>query len=218
MRLLVIEDERDLAQTVRQAFEEQHFAVDVSSDGEDGLNRLLHTPYDAAVVDLMLPRRDGWSVVAAARNRGVKTPVLILTARGAVSDRIRGLNLGADDYLAKPFALAELVARINAIVRRSYGSPSTQVIIGDITIDTAGRCVYRSGVPVELTARQFAILELLIRRRGRMTSRDQIRDHIYDDENSAFSNVVDVHIASLRRKLGTHFIETRRNEGYIISA
>lgn len=218
MRLLVIEDERDLAETLRRTLEEEAFAVDLAEDGEEGLFRIRELPYDAVILDLMLPRLDGWAVLAAARADGLRTPVLLLTARDAIADRVRGLNGGADDYLTKPFALAELVARVRAMIRRAYGNPAATVQLGELTIDTAARQVRRAGAPIELTAREFAILELLARARGSVVARATIREHIYNEDADVLSNVVDVHVAALRRKLGPGFIRTRRGEGYIIDA
>ena len=218
MRLLVVEDERDLADTLRRALEEEEFAVDLSEDGEDALHRIREMTYDAVVLDLMLPRLDGWSVLQRARADGIRTPVLILTARDVIEDRVRGLNLGADDYLTKPFALAELVARVRAMIRRAYGNPAATLQLGDLTIDTAAREVRRHGLPIELTAREFAILELLTRSRGSVVARATICEHIYNEEADVLSNVVDVHVAALRRKLGADLIRTRRGEGYIIDA
>jgi two-component system OmpR family response regulator len=218
VRLLIVEDERDLAHTLRRALEEEEFAVDVAHDGEEGLFKIREMPYDAVVLDLMLPRIDGWAVLQAARTAGIWTPVLVLTARDMIEDRVRGLNLGADDYLTKPFALAELIARVRAMIRRAYGNPAAAVEVGDLTIDTAGRQVSRGGVPIELTAREFAILELLTRSRGTVVARAAICEHIYNEEADVASNVVDVHVAALRRKLGPDIIRTRRGEGYIIDA
>jgi two-component system OmpR family response regulator len=216
MRVLVVEDERDLARTLGRSLEEAGFAVDLSADGEDGLFRIKEVAYDAVVLDVMLPRLDGWTVVSEARAAQVRTPILMLTARDQVMDRVRGLNLGADDYLVKPFAVAELVARIHALIRRSYGGTADTLTIGDLTIDIAARQVHRDGVPIELTAREFAILELLTRSRGCVVGRSAIYDHIYDEETDVLSNVIDVHVAALRRKLGADLIRTRRGEGYLI--
>ena len=218
MRLLVVEDERDLAQTLRRALEEEEFAVDLAENGEEALYKIREMPYDAVVLDLMLPRLDGWSVLKTVRADGIRTPVLLLTARDMIEDRVRGLNQGADDYLTKPFALAELIARVRAMIRRAYGNPSTRVEIGDLVIDTAARQVWRAGVAVELTAREFSILELLTRSRGAVVARATVCEHIYNEEADVLSNVVDVHVAALRRKLGSDVIRTRRGEGYIIDA
>ncbi len=218
MRLLVVEDERDLAQTLRRALEEEEFAVDLAGDGEDALFNIREMPYDAVILDLMLPGLDGWALLQTARADGIRTPVLVLTARDGIDDRVRGLNLGADDYLTKPFALAELIARVRAMIRRAYGNPASTVQLGGLTIDTASRQVRRSGVAIELTAREFAILELLTRSRGAVVARSTICEHIYNEDTDVLSNVVDVHVAALRRKLGPGVIRTRRGEGYIIDA
>jgi two-component system OmpR family response regulator len=216
MRLLVVEDEPDLARALRRALEEEDFAVDVAADGEDALFRATEAPYDAVLLDLMIPIVDGWTVLRRMREAGVRTPVLILTARDAVDDRVRGLNLGADDYLTKPFALTELLARVRALIRRASVDPVPTVAIGDITIDTVARRVSRQGTTVDLTAREYAILELLVRRRGALVTRAMICEHIYDEDTDVLSNVVDVHIAALRRKLGPDVIRTRRGQGYAI--
>jgi two-component system OmpR family response regulator len=216
VRLLVVEDEPDLARALARSLAEAGFAVDLSADGEDALFRIREINYDAVVLDIMLPKLDGWAVLDAVRSAQIRTPILLLTARDQVTDRVRGLNLGADDYLLKPFALTELVARLHAIIRRSYGSAAQQLTLGDLVIDVAAREVRRDGQPVELTAREFAILELLTRSRGAVVGRATIYDHIYDDATDVMSNAIDVHIAALRRKLGADLIRTRRGEGYVI--
>jgi DNA-binding response OmpR family regulator len=218
MRLLLVEDERDLARAIARSLEEAGFAVDVSADGEDGLHCIREIQYDAVILDIMLPGLDGWTVLDQARRAEIRTPILLLTARDDVSDRVRGLNLGADDYLVKPFAIAELIARIHAIIRRAYGAAKQRLTLGTLDIDFAAREVRRDGEPVELTAREFAILELLTRSRGSVVGRTAIYEHIYDDETDVVSNAIDVHIAALRRKLGADLIRTRRGEGYVIDA
>jgi DNA-binding response OmpR family regulator len=218
MRVLLVEDEPDLARAVTRSLQEAGFAVDLASDGEEGLFRIREIAYNAAVLDVMLPRLDGWAVLGAVRAAGLRTPIVMLTARDQVSDRVHGLNLGADDYLVKPFAVSELIARIHAVIRRSYGTAAATVTIGDILIDVAGRRVTRDGRRIEVTAREFAILELLSRSRGAVVTRATIYDHIYDDETDVLSNAIDVHVAALRRKLGPGLIRTRRGEGYVIDA
>jgi two-component system, OmpR family, response regulator len=217
MRVLVVEDESSLADTLRKVLTEEGFAVDLASDGEEGLFKIVDTAYDAAVLDVMLPGMDGWAILENARARGVRTPVLMLTARHTVEDRVRGLNLGADDYLVKPFALQELLARVHALVRRAYGASLTRIALGDVLIDTAAHRVQRNGVNVELTAREYAVLELLAMSRGRLVTRTQLLEHLYNEDAAIASNVIDVHIGSLRRKLGADLIQTRRGEGYTIS-
>lgn len=217
MRVLVVEDEPGLADTLRKALTEEDFAVDLAADGEDGLFKLTGVAYDAAILDVMLPKLDGWAVLKEARARKIRTPVMILTARDQVDDRVKGLNLGADDYLVKPFALTELVARLRALIRRSYGGDAPMITVaGKTLIDSAARRVYQDGVAIELTAREYAILELLVRSRGRLVTRATLCEHLYSEDVSIGSNVVDVHIASLRRKLGADIVRTRRGEGYIV--
>ena len=218
MRLLLVEDEADFARTLRKALEEEHFAVDVADNGVEGLHLATEVAYDAIVLDLMIPGIDGFTVLETLRREGRRTPVLVLTARDTLTDKVRGLDLGADDYLTKPFELSELVARLRAAIRRSSGDPAPTITLGDLTIDTNARRVLRRDRPVELTAREYAILELLLRRRGTLVTRPVICEHIYDDDDEVVSNVVDVHVAALRRKLGRDLILTRRGHGYMIDA
>jgi two-component system OmpR family response regulator len=218
MRLLVVEDEPDLARILKKALVEAQFAVDVSADGIDALHQATQVGYDAIVLDLVVPGIDGWAVLAALRGRGDRTPVLILTARDALEERVRGLNAGADDYVTKPFALTELIARIHALIRRRSPDPSPVLSVGDVEVDTAQRAVRRGGALLELTAREYAILELLLRHKGEVVTRAAIHDHIYADDVDVFSNVVDVHVAGLRRKLGSDIIRTRRGHGYVVDA
>ena len=218
MRVLLVEDEADLASTLKRALDEAHFAVDVTGDGEEAQFMLSEVTYDAVVLDLMVPKRSGWTPLQDLRHAGARTPVLILTALDAVEDRVKALDLGADDYLPKPFAISELVARLRALVRRATGNPSPVLVVGDITIDRAARLVYRESSPVDLTAREYSILELMVRHRGTLVTRSAICEHIYSESSDVFSNVIDVHIAALRRKLGPDVIHTRRGQGYIVNA
>jgi len=218
VRLLVVEDEPDLRSGLARALEDDDFAVDQSGDGEDGLFRALATDYDAIVLDLLLPKRSGAEVLERLRSAGRKVPVLMLTARDGIEDRVTLLNGGADDYLTKPFALEELTARIRALIRRASRHPEPIVTIGELRIDLARRRVYRSAEEVELTGREYGILELLIRHRGAVVARANLHEHLYDDENELMSNAIDVHIAALRRKLGPTVIQTRRGLGYLIDA
>ena len=218
MRVLIVEDEPDLGSTLRRALDEAYFAVDLVADGEEAQFMLKEVAYDAVVLDLMVPKTSGWTLLQDLRQTGARTPVLILTALDAVDDRVRALNLGADDYLPKPFAIAELIARLRALVRRAAGNPSPVLVAGPITIDRAARLVYRDQAQVELTAREYAILELMIRHRGTLVTRSAICEHLYSESSEVFSNVIDVHIAALRRKLGPELIQTRRGQGYIVNA
>lgn len=217
VRLLVVEDEPELLQVVARALREAGYAVDEAADGEDGLYKAKSWTYDAIVLDLMLPKIDGLSLLSQLR-REQKTPVLILTARDTVADVVRGLDGGADDYLVKPFRLAELLARLRALVRRSVGQPTPQLEIGDVTIDTVARTVLRGGVEVTLTAREYSLVELLALHRGKLVSRSQIYDHLFDENDDTLSNLVDVHVSNIRKKLGRDFIVTRRGLGYVVEA
>ena len=215
MRVLVVEDEPDLRRVVAQALREAGYAVDESADGEEGLFKAASWDYDALVLDLMLPGLDGWELLRRLR-RTRKTPVLILTARDAVGDRVRGLDSGADDYLVKPFDLVELQARLRALIRRAAGNAVAAIEIGDVVVDTAARVVTRAGRPVGLTAREYALVELLAQHRGQLITRSMIYEHLFDETEDSLSNLVDVHVSNVRKKLGKDFITTRRGQGYVI--
>lgn len=215
MRVLVVEDEPDLLRALEKALQEEGYAVDTASDGEEGLFKATGWEYDAVVLDLMLPGLDGWELLQRLR-REKPTPVLILTARDAITDRVRGLDLGADDYLIKPFALSELLARLRALIRRAAGQATPILEIGDVAIDTTTRTVTQAGQPVYLTAREYAIVELLALHRGRLVTRTMIYDHLFGEDDDSLSNLVEVHVSNVRRKLGKDFIATRRGQGYLI--
>jgi len=213
MRLLVIEDEPDLLEVVAQSLRETGYAVDEASDGPTGLFKASGADYDAIVLDLMLPGMSGWDLLRELR-KSKKTPVLILTARDTLPDRVKGLDAGADDYLTKPFELPELQARLRALIRRSAGQTKAVLEVGDVEIDTAEHTVRRAGEPVALTPREYALVELLALHKGKLVTRTMIYDHIFDEEDDSLSNLVDVHVANIRKKLGKDFITTRRGEGY----
>jgi two-component system OmpR family response regulator len=215
MRVLVVEDEPDLRRGLAQALREEGYAIDEAGDGEDALFKATSWDYDAVVLDLMLPRLDGWEVLRRLRAQR-KTPVLILTARDGVRDRVRGLDGGADDYLVKPFELAELLARLRALIRRSAGQAASTLALGDLSLDTAARQVTRAGQLVPLTAREYALLELLALHRGQLVTRAMIYEHLFDESEDSLSNLVDVHVSNLRKKLGKDLIVTRRGQGYLI--
>jgi two-component system, OmpR family, response regulator len=217
MRLLVIEDEPALLNVVARALREEGYAVDEAADGDEGLRKARAWEYDAIVLDVMLPGLDGWGVLMHLRRRQ-KTPVLMLTARDTVFDKVKGLDLGADDYLVKPFELMELLARVRAVIRRSADQPDPRIRIGAVEIDTGAKRVALDGADVVLTAREYAIVELLVRHRGKVVARTQIYDHIFDETDDSFSNIVEVHISNVRKKLGKDFIVTRRGLGYTIDA
>lgn len=221
MRVLVVEDYAPIRETVAQALSEEGFAVDVTGDGKEGLWYATTNPYDAIVLDLNLPGIGGLDLLRQARAKGVASHVLVLTARDGVDDRVKGLDAGADDYLVKPFAMAELLSRIRALVRRGYGHKNPVIEIGDLRIDTATHEVRRGGKHLELTAREFALLEYLAMRAGQVVNRTDIWEHVYDFHSEAGSNVVDVYIGYLRKKLHGHgqapLIHTRRGQGYVLA-
>jgi two-component system, OmpR family, response regulator len=215
VRVLVIEDEPDLLQALVQALREEGYAADQAADGPEGLFKAEACEYEAIVLDLMLPGLPGLEVLRRLRKTR-KTPVLILTARDAVSDRVRGLDSGADDYIVKPFALSELLARLRALIRRSAGAADPVIRIGDVAIDTARRLVARDGVDIPLTAREYALVELLALYRGKLITRTTIYEQLFGDDDDSLSNVVEVHVSHIRKKLGKDFIQTRRGQGYQI--
>ncbi|MBS0210136.1 MAG: response regulator transcription factor [Planctomycetes bacterium] len=215
MRLLVVEDERDLLFVLQKTLEEEGYAVDTAADGATGLAKAQAVDYDAIVLDIMLPKLDGWGVLATLR-KTKRTPVLLLTARDEVRDRVRGLDTGADDYLTKPFERAELLARLRALIRRSAGQASSQIELGDVVIDTAAKTVSRAGEDVPLTAREYALVEFLALHRGEVVSRTTLYDHLFDENEDTLSNLLDVHVSNLRKKLGKEFVVTRRGQGYLI--
>ncbi|MBN1866012.1 response regulator transcription factor [Candidatus Sumerlaeota bacterium] len=220
MKLLVVEDYEPLARSLGEGLRESGYAVDVSRDGEEGLWYAETNRYDALILDIMLPGIDGLTILRRLREKGCNTPVLLLTARTAIKDRVEGIDAGADDYLTKPFAFEELLSRVRALVRRVYQQRSPDLEVSDLKIDTVRRTVERAGKPVALTPREFAILEYLARRTGEVVSRTEIWEHVYDFRSEAASNVVDVHISSLRKKIdegnAIPLIHTRRGEGYVL--
>lgn len=215
MRILIVEDEPRLLANLARALREEDYAVDTADDGEEGLFKAESCDYDAIVLDVMLPKLDGWEVLASVRKKK-STPVLMLTARDASTDRVRGLDGGADDYLVKPFDLPELLARLRALIRRSAGQAQSTIDLGEVQIDTRAKTVTRSGSDVTLTAREYAILEYLALHRGKVVSRSMLYDHIMDESDFTLSNLLDVHVFSIRKKLGHDLIATRRGQGYCI--
>ncbi len=220
MKILLIEDERRLAQLLKKGLEENNFAVDLSYDGEEGKYMAENYPYDAVLLDIMLPKVDGLNILQSLREGGIDVPVLIITARGEVEDRIKGLNIGADDYIAKPFDFAELIARLHSVIRRSKGKSSPVVVIDDLAIDTNARTVERAGRRISLSAREFALLEYLALNSGRVVSRTELLEHIYATDAEGDSNIIDVYINYLRNKIDKGFdrplIHTRRGVGYVL--
>lgn len=221
MRVLIVEDSARLQRTLASALRKSNYAVDVATDGEEGLWLARENAYDLVVLDIMLPKRDGLSVLAELRRSGHSVHGLLLTARDTVADRVQGLRMGADDYLVKPFALDELLARVDALCRRAYGIKPPDVSIGDLEINTIARTVRRAGQTIELTAREYQLLEYLARRRDHIVSRTEIEDHIYDGNVDRMSNVVDSAVCNLRKKLSvanaSPLIHTRRGQGYVLA-
>jgi DNA-binding response OmpR family regulator len=220
MRVLLIEDHKPLVRALKQGLEEDGYAVDVATDGQDGDFKARTAEYDAVILDIMLPKEDGLSLLQRWRKDGLTMHVLVLTARGSMEDKVRGLDLGADDYMTKPFELEELLARTRALIRRGHQVKSPLIRIHDLEIDTASRNVKRGGKSIHLTPREYALLEFLAFHRGKVTTRSMIWEHLYDDQDENTSNVVDVYIRYLRNKIDKGhepaLILTRWGEGYML--
>lgn len=221
MRILVIEDEVNAGRMLAKGLREQAYAVDLSTDGETGLYQASVNDYDLIILDLMLPRKDGFEVCRELRSSGASVPILMLTARDDVQDRIAGLDTGADDYLVKPFDFRELLARIRALLRRGPALQPTLISIADLSIDTDSRIVRRGDRQIDLTAKEFALLEYLARRAGAVVGRSEIAEHVWDENYDPFSNLIEVYVQRLRRKLDEGFeprlIQTRRGAGYALT-
>jgi two-component system OmpR family response regulator len=215
MRILIVEDETDLLAALAQALREEGYAVDTAPDGDEGLFKAESWDYDAIVLDVMIPKLDGWDLLTRLRQTK-KSPVLMLTARDATQDRVRGLDTGADDYLIKPFDLPELLARLRALIRRSAGQSRNTLRIGEVVIHTDSRTVTKAGQAIELTAREYTLLEYLALHQGKVVTRTTLYEHLFDEDDSTLSNLLDVHVSNLRKKLGHDFITTRRGHGYCI--
>ena len=222
MRVLLVEDYEPLARSVAQGLREAGYAVDRSADGEEGLWYAEANAYDAIILDVMLPKLDGLTVLRTLREKKNPAAVLILTARDRLADRVSGLDTGADDYLVKPFEFAELLARLRALIRRRYRVGEAVIRIADLEIDTGGRMVRRGGAAIQLSAREYALLEYLALRRDQVVTRAEIWEHVYDFASDPSSNVVDVYIGYLRRKIDDDrepkLIQTRRGQGYLLGA
>jgi heavy metal response regulator len=222
MRILLVEDDARIARFVSQGLREQTYAVDVTADGEDALYKAFINDYDAVILDVMIQGRDGFEVCREIRASGSHVPVIMLTARDALQDRIKGLDTGADDYLTKPFEVAELLARLRALLRRGHVVLPATINIADLIIDMRAHRVTRAGRKIELTAKEYALLEYFARERGRVLSRAEIAEHVWDENFDPLSNLIDVNINRLRRKIddgfSTPLIHTRRGEGYMLAA
>src|SRR5581483_385738 len=222
MRILLVEDEPDAARMLAKGLREQTYAVDVAADGETAIYQAGVNDYDLIILDLLLPRKDGFVVCRELRDAGSVVPILMLTARDAVQDRITGLDTGADDYLTKPFAFHELLARARALLRRGPALRPEKIEVADLSIDTRARSVRRAGRQIELTAREYALLEYLARRRGEVVARSEIAEHVWEESFDPFSNLIEVYIQRLRRKMdegwSSRLLRTRRGEGYVLTA
>lgn len=220
MHLLIVEDEKSLADIIRKGLEEEGYAVDVAYDGEEGLFMAENEPSDLIILDIMLPLVDGITILKRIRKRGIRTPVLLLTARGAVTDKVAGLDSGADDYLTKPFSFEELLARIRALLRRDSDVKTSVIVVEDLTIDMAARQVKRGGREIQLSAREYALLEYMALNKNKALSRTTLSEHLYDHDFDLDSNVIDVFINRIRNKIDRGFrknlIHTLRGAGYIL--
>ena len=220
MRVLLVEDHKPLVRALRQGLEEEGFAIDVAYDGEEGAFKAQTADYDVIILDLMLPKEDGLSLLQRWRRGGLQTHILVLTAKGSMEDKVHGLDLGADDYMTKPFELEELLARIRALVRRNHQKKDPVLRVCDLEIDTTARAVKRGGKAIHLTPREYALLEFLAFHRGKVVTRSMIWEHLYDEQDENTSNVVDVYIRYLRNKIDKNFepplILTRWGEGYML--
>ena len=220
MHILLVEDEKKVASFVQRGLEAEHYSVDVAYDGAEGLARLFDNQYDLVILDVMLPKRDGFSLLREARHRGVQTPILLLTARDTLADKVAGLDQGADDYLTKPFAFEELLARVRALLRRGTPVQTSTLTLADLCLDPVTRQVTRAGKKIDLTAKEFALLEFFLRNPGRVLSRALIAQHVWGVDFDTFTNVIDVYVKYLRKKIDADFepklIHTVRGAGYVL--
>ena len=221
MRVLLVEDDRRIASFVAKGLRENAYAVDIAGDGDEATYLASLNPYDLFVLDVNLPIKDGFEVCSELRKGGNSKPVLMLTARDGIDDRVSGLDLGADDYLVKPFEFRELLARLRALSRRPNEVRSPKIVIGDLEIDSTSQTVKRAGEPVELTAKEFSLLEFLAFNKGRVVGREEISEHVWNEDFDPFSNLIEVYIKRLRKKLDEGredpLIQTRRGSGYILA-
>ena len=220
MKILLAEDEVDLNNVVTRYLKKNGYSVDSVLDGEEALDYLEYSEYDLVILDIMMPKVDGFEVIKKLRDKGNHTSVLMLTARDSADDKVKGLDLGADDYIVKPFDFNELMARIRAVVRRKYGNSSNKLVIGDLILDTSEKSVTRAGKQIELTAKEYEVLEYLMQSKNRILSRDQIKEHVWDFDYEGDSNIIDVLIKNIRKKIdiedGKQIIYTKRGLGYVI--
>lgn len=220
MKILVVEDEKDLNSVITRHLKKNNFSVDSVFNGKEALDFLEYENYDLVILDVMMPKINGYEVVKKLRLKQNETPILMLTAKDSIDDKVKGLDLGADDYLVKPFDFNELLARIRAIIRRKYGNPSNQLIIDDLVLDLAKKTVKRNNQNIELTGKEYEVLEYLMQNKGHILSREQIRDHVWDFDYDGESNIIDVLIKNIRKKIDINdskpLISTKRGLGYVI--
>ncbi|WP_455036082.1 response regulator transcription factor [Leptotrichia massiliensis] len=220
MKILLAEDEVDLNNVVTRYLKKNGYSVDSVLDGEEALDYLEYSEYDLVILDIMMPKVDGFEVIKKLRDKGNHTSVLMLTARDSADDKVKGLDLGADDYIVKPFDFNELMARIRAVVRRKYGNSSNRFVIGDLILDTSEKSVTRAGKQIELTGKEYEVLEYLMQSKNRILSRNQIKEHVWDFDYEGDSNIIDVLIKNIRKKIdvedGKQIIYTKRGLGYVI--
>lgn len=220
MRILVVEDEKKVASFIRRGLEAERYQVDVATDGENGLSRIFDEEYDLVILDVMLPKRDGLAVLEEVRKQQQQVPILMVTARDAVMDKVTGLDRGADDYLTKPFAFEELVARVRALLRRGTPAQSPVLTVGDLRLDPVSREVSRAGQRIEMTGKEFALLEFFMRQPGRVLSRALIAQHVWGVDFDTFTNVIDVYVNYVRKKMDAEFepklLQTVRGVGYVL--
>lgn len=220
MRILIVEDEKKVAGFIKKGLEEETYAVDVAYDGEEGFHLAEMNQYDMIILDLMLPKMDGLEVLTRLRNKKVSTPILLLTAKDAVDDKVTGLNKGADDYLTKPFAFSELLARIRSLLRRGQSETQTELKVGDLTLDMVSHKVSRNGEEIELTGKEYSLLEYFMRNEGKVLTRTMIAEHVWDYNFDTFTNVIDVYVNHLRKKIDKKYpaklLHTLRGVGYVM--
>ena len=220
MRILIVEDEKKVAGFIKKGLEEETYAVDVANDGEEGFHLAAMNQYDMIILDLMLPKMDGLEVLTRLRDKKVSTPILLLTAKDAVDDKVTGLNKGADDYLTKPFAFSELLARIRSLLRRGQVETQTELKVGDLTLDMVSHKVSRDGEEIELTGKEYSLLEYFMRNEGKVLTRTMIAEHVWDYNFDTFTNVIDVYVNHLRKKIDKKYpaklLHTLRGVGYVM--
>jgi len=216
MKILIVEDEHKIASSIKKGFEQESWVCDVAFDGEDGYDLAVSESYDVIVLDLMLPKKDGISIAKDLRHEGIHTPILMLTAKGEIDDKVIGLNSGADDYLVKPFAFEELIARVQALSRRPEQIQNSKLKISNLEIDIKNQEVYKDGVLIQLSKKEFQLLEYLIKNKGKTLSKDDIISHVWSYESNILPNTIEVFVKYLRNKLGKDLIKTIRGFGYVI--